>query len=80
MFNTIESYNGRALNGLTTKFNQSRWRTSSPPGNVRGRQVWEPFSFSLPDNEYLLGAMLLAGMTWAEAAWTAIPGSVGCKW
>jgi len=67
VFNTIESYNGRALNGLTTKFNQSRWRTSSPPGNVRGRQVGavlvQPARQRVP-----AGAMLLRGMTWAEAA------------
>lgn len=74
IFNTFESYNGRAFNGLPTILYQEQVADFIAAGGTFGvGNVWEPFSFTLSDNEYLMGAMLLRGMTWAEAAWTSIP-------
>jgi len=77
IFNTVESFNGRDLNGLGM-------HPSIPQGQVADflaaggsfgiGHVWEPFSFSLPDNEFLFVNMLVNNMTWAEAAYTSIPG------
>jgi hypothetical protein len=74
MFNTIESYNGRGLNGLGTLFGQEQVADFIAAGGTFGiGHVWEPFSISIADNDVLFNAMLVRGMTWAEAAWTAIP-------
>jgi len=74
IFNTIESYNGRAFNGLGTLFSQEQVVDFITAGGTFAvGHVWEPLAFSVPDNEYLLDAMLVRGMCWAEAAWTAIP-------
>lgn len=74
MFNTIESYNGRALNGLGTLFNQEQAADFIAAGGTFAiGMVWEPFTFTLPDNEFLMTGMLNNGLTWAEAAYTSIP-------
>jgi len=74
IFNTYESYNGRALNRLDTLFNQEQVADFIAAGGTFGiGQVWEPFSFSLPDNEYLFVNFLVNGLTWAESAYSAIP-------
>ncbi len=74
IFNTIESYNGRGFNGLGTLFNQEQIADFIAAGGTFGvGNVWEPFSFSVPDNEFVVVNFLVNGMTWAEAAWTSIP-------
>ncbi len=78
VFNTIESFNGRALNGLGTLFNQEQVADFIGAGGAFAiGNVWEPFSFAVADNEFLLPRLLssspTARFTWAEAAWAAIP-------
>jgi hypothetical protein len=75
VFNTMESYNGRGFNGLGTLFSQEQVADFVAAGGTFGvGNVWEPFAFSLPDNEFLASGLWLNGMTWAEAAWSSIPG------
>jgi len=74
IFNTIESFNARALNGNTTFFSQEQVADFIGAGGTFAvGHVWEPFSFSIADNEYLMGNMLIHGRQWAEAAYQAIP-------
>jgi uncharacterized protein (TIGR03790 family) len=75
IFNTLESYNGRALNGLGTLFGQEQIVDFVANGGTFAvGNVWEPLAFSLPDNEFLFVNFLTNGMTWAESAYSAIPG------
>lgn len=74
IFNTLESYNGRAFNGLGTLFGQEQIADFIAAGGTFAvGNVWEPFAFSLPDDEYLFVNFLVNGMTWAESAYSAIP-------
>jgi hypothetical protein len=74
IFNTYESYNGRALNGLGTLINQEQVADFIAWGGTFGiGHVWEPFAFTIPDNEFLFVNFLVNGLTWAEAAWSSIP-------
>lgn len=74
MFNTVESYNGRALNGLTTFFNQEQVADFVAAGGTFAiGMVWEPFTFTIPDNEFMMTGLLVNGLTWGEAAYTSIP-------
>jgi uncharacterized protein (TIGR03790 family) len=82
IFNTIESYNGRAFNGLgappccpsVASCCQEQVADFIAAGGTFGiGQVWEPFSFSVPDNEFLFVNFLVNGLTWAEAAYSSIP-------
>jgi uncharacterized protein (TIGR03790 family) len=74
IFNTIESYNGRALEGLKTIYEQGQVADFIAAGGAFGiGHVWEPFSFAVPDNEYLLVNFLVREMSWGEAAWSSIP-------
>lgn len=78
VFNTIESFNGRALNGLPTFFNQEQAADFIGAGGTFAvGNVWEPFSAFVADNEFLLPRLLAdspsARFTWAEAAYASIP-------
>ncbi len=74
VFNTAESYNGRAFNGKGTLFNQEQVADFIALGGTFGiGNVWEPFAFTLPDNEFLFTNFLVNGLSWAEAAWSSIP-------
>ncbi|MBN1511811.1 MAG: hypothetical protein JXB13_07335 [Phycisphaerae bacterium] len=74
MFNTVESYNGRALNGLGTLFGQEQAADFIAAGGTFAiGMVFEPLSFSIPDNEFLFVNMLVRGMQWGEAAYTSLP-------
>lgn len=74
IFNTTESYNGRAFNGLGTLFDQAQVADFIGLGGTFGiGHVWEPLAFTVPDNEYLLANFLKNGLTWAEAAYSALP-------
>lgn len=78
VFNTIESFNGRALNGRGTLFNQEQVADFVASGGTFAiGNVWEPFTFTIADNEYILPRMLTQSptirFTWAEAAYSSLP-------
>lgn len=74
MFNTLESYNARALGGLLPFFDQEQVGNFVAAGGTFGvGSVWEPFSFTVPDNAFLMPNLLVNGLTWAEAAYTSLP-------
>ena len=74
IFNTIESYNARALNGLGTLFSQEQIADFVAAGGTFAvGNVFEPFSVSQPDNEFLMTRMLVNQRTWAEAAYASLP-------
>ena len=74
IFNTIESYNARGLNGLGTFFGQEQVADFIGEGGTFGvGSVWEPFAITLPDNAFLMTNMLNNGLTFAEAAYTSFP-------
>lgn len=74
IFNTIESDNGRALNGLGSVFGLEQVADFIRAGGTFGLgNVWEPFSFTTPDNRYLLASFLVLRRTWAEAAYSSLP-------
>lgn len=74
IFNTLESYNGRAFNGLGTLFSQGQIADFIGAGGTFGiGMVWEPFAQTVPDSNLLVRNFLLGGLTWAEAAYASIP-------
>jgi uncharacterized protein (TIGR03790 family) len=74
IFNTIESYNGRALNGLGTMYGLEQAADFITAGGTFAvGMVFEPFSFAIPDNEFLFVNMLNLRMRWAEAAYASLP-------
>ncbi len=74
LFNTIESYNARAFNGLSTAAGLEQIADFIAAGGTYAvGHVWEPLSFSIPDNAFLLTAMLVRGATFAEAAYSSMP-------
>jgi hypothetical protein len=74
MFNTAESYNGRALNGLETLLGQEQIADFITAGGTFGvGYVWEPFTITLFDNEFLFVNFLVNDLTFAEAAYSAMP-------
>lgn len=75
VFSTFESDNGRALNGLGSVFNLEQLADFITAGGTFAvGNVWEPFTFSIADNEFLFVNFLENGMTWGEAAYTSLPG------
>ena len=75
IMNTLESYNGRPFAGLLEFADQgslAEWLKSG--GTLGVGNVWEPFEFSVSDNHILVDNFLFRGLTWAEAAWSSIPG------
>jgi uncharacterized protein (TIGR03790 family) len=74
IFNTIESFNGRAFNGLGTAAGQEQAADFLAAGGTFAvGNVYEPFTFSLPDNEFLFVNMLVRSRTFAEAAYSSFP-------
>jgi len=74
IFNSIESWNARGLNGLGTQGNQCQIGMFLAAGGTFGvGNVWEPLSPFVPDNKFLLQNFLVNGLTWGEAAWSSIP-------
>ncbi|MBX3358723.1 MAG: hypothetical protein KF745_09865 [Phycisphaeraceae bacterium] len=76
VFNTIESYNGRALGGLGQVPGIPQQQAADfiqAGGTFAIGHVWEPFAFTLADNAVLVPAFHLGRLTWAEAAYSAIP-------
>ncbi|MBZ0172158.1 MAG: hypothetical protein K8E66_07250, partial [Phycisphaerales bacterium] len=74
IFSTMESYNGRAFNGLGTRYQQAQVADFIMAGGTFGiGMVWEPFAQAVPDSNRIVRAFVLGRLTWAEAAYTAIP-------
>jgi hypothetical protein len=75
IFNTIESFNGRAFGTLTEgDIIQEQARDFIAAGGTFAiGYVWEPFSATVADNEQLALNFLLGRHSWAEAAWSSIP-------
>jgi hypothetical protein len=74
VFSTMESYNGRAFNGLPTRYSQGQVADFVTAGGTFGiGMVWEPFAQTVPDTNWIVRNFILGGLTWAEAAYTAIP-------
>ncbi len=74
VFNTIESFNARGLNGLGTLFNQEQVADFIGVGGTFAvGNVWEPLSFTVPDNEFLIPRLLQSGRQFAEAAYMSFP-------
>ena len=77
VFNTIESWNGRDVGGLgLLGFQQLEQAADflAAGGTFAVCHAWEPLADSVPDNRYLAINFLLGNLTWAEAAWSSIPG------
>ncbi|MBK8915805.1 MAG: thrombospondin type 3 repeat-containing protein [Phycisphaerales bacterium] len=73
-FHSAESYNGRALGGLATLFTQEQVADFIAAGGTFGiGNVWEPFSFSLCDVQFIVKNFYLGNLTFAEAAYTSLP-------
>lgn len=74
IFNTIESFNGRAFGGLdaggTAQEQVSDFLAAG--GTFAIGHVWEPLAATIPDNDQLAANFLRGRMTWAEAAWSSI--------
>lgn len=76
IFNPLESFSGRDLNGLGQHPSIPQGQVGdfiAAGGTFAVGNVWEPFSFSVADNEYLMQRMLVNQRTWAEAAYSGIP-------
>ncbi len=74
VFSTMESFNGRAFNGLGTLVQQAQVSDFIASGGTFGiGMVWEPFAQTVPDSNRIVRNFMLGGLTWAEAAYTAIP-------
>lgn len=77
IINTIESYNGRDFAGLgQISFAQQQQVAGfiAAGGTFAIGNVWEPLADTVGDNRYLSQNFVRGNMSWAEAAWSAIPG------
>ena len=77
IFNPLESYSGRSLNGIGQQPSIPQGQVAdfiAAGGTFAIGNVWEPLSSNLADNEFAFVRMLVQQRTWAEAAYSAIPG------
>lgn len=75
MFVSYESFNGNSIiTGGQRSDHQQVLDFIGHGGSFTIAQIREPFTFAVADLEYLTQNMLLHGMTYAEAAYSAIPG------
>lgn len=74
IFNTVESYNGRAFGGLGPGGTNQEQAADflAAGGTLAIGHVWEPLAATIPDNEQLAANFLRGRMTWVEAAWSSI--------
>ncbi len=74
MFLSIESFNGNSIiNGQPRGGQGQVLDFIAKGGSFTIGHVAEPFSFSVPDMEFLTRSMLISGLSFAEAAWIAMP-------
>lgn len=77
IFNSIESYNGRAFGGLgQISFAQQQQASDfiAAGGTFAIGNVWEPLADTIGDNRYLLRNFVRGNLSWGEAALSATPG------
>ena len=75
LFLSIESFNGNSLIDGQPRGGQGQVLDLFPlGGSFAVGSVAEPFTFSVPDTEYIARAMLISGLSFAEAAWIGMPG------
>ncbi len=75
MFLSIESFNGNSIIDGQPRGGQGQVLDFiTRGGSFTVGHVAEPFTFSIPDMEFLSRAMLISGYTFVEAAWIATPG------
>ncbi len=77
IFNTIESFNARDYGGLGQLGFAPQMQSADflgAGGTFAVGNAWEPLADSIPDNKYLVDNFVLGNLSWAEAAWTSIPG------
>jgi hypothetical protein len=79
VFNTIESFNGRQLNGVPvaqpnqSQFFQGQIADFIAAGGTFGvANVWEPFAFSVADNYMIARNFLQGHLSWGEAAYSSL--------
>lgn len=77
-FNSVESYNARDFYLIGSWF--GGWGPQAQisdfiqaGGTFAIGNCWEPFTFGLPDHEWVVRNFYLGQMTWVEAAWSSIP-------
>lgn len=74
VFSTLESFNARAFNGISTLVNQEQAADFIAEGGAFAvGNVFEPLADSVADIEMLVRNFVLGELTWAEAAWSSIP-------
>jgi hypothetical protein len=74
MYTSIESFNGNSIIDGQRRGGQGQVLDFIPRGgSFTIGHVAEPFSFSVPDMEFLSRSMLVNGFSFAEAAWIAMP-------
>lgn len=77
VFNTIESYNGRAFGGLagaSPSANQQQLSGFLAAGGTFGlANAWEPLADTVPDNRLIAENFFKGTLSWGEAAWSACP-------
>lgn len=74
IFNTLESFNGRDIERRSGGEAQIQIADFLAAGGTAGiANAWEPFAFSAARNDLLLEGMIERGLTFAEAAWRALP-------
>ena len=74
MFNTYESFNGSDFQNPVRGSGQGMISDFILKGGSLGvAHVSEPFTFAVADNQIMYVRMITGGVTWAEAAWAAIP-------
>lgn len=75
-YTSIESYNARQFQGLAPLFNQSQIADAlSIAGGATFAvgNVYEPYAATVPDVEVIARNFYRGRLSWAEAAWSAIP-------
>lgn len=83
MFNSVESYNGRAFGGLGQNPFAAQQQAAdfladqTAPARIGGTfaigNVWEPINWTVADNQQLVRHFLLGNLSWAEAAYASLP-------
>lgn len=76
VFNSLESFNCRDFGGLGTLSFARQGQAADfiqAGGTFAVGNVWEPLADTVPDNRYLAQNFLLGNLSWAEAAWSAVP-------
>lgn len=76
VFNSMESYNGRDFGGRGIHPGVPQEQAAdflASGGTFAAANVWEPFTITVPRTRELIQRFLLSNLTWAEAAYSALP-------